>query len=85
MSDPGENRLPPPRDALIRFVGVAKRFGPKVIFSGLDLEIRKGETITIMGASGSGKSVLLKMLVGLIRADSGEILFRWSGHRQDGR
>jgi phospholipid/cholesterol/gamma-HCH transport system ATP-binding protein len=75
MSDLGESRLPPPGDALIRFVAVAKRFGPKVIFSGLDLEIRRGETLTIMGASGSGKSVLLKMLVGLVRADSGAIFF----------
>jgi len=64
-----------PGEPLVRFVGVQKRFGPKVIFSGLDLEIRRGETITVMGASGSGKSVMLKMLIGLLKADAGQILF----------
>jgi phospholipid/cholesterol/gamma-HCH transport system ATP-binding protein len=59
----------------IRFIGAKKRFGPKIIFSDLNLEIRRGETITVMGASGVGKSVLLKMLIGLIPADEGQILF----------
>jgi phospholipid/cholesterol/gamma-HCH transport system ATP-binding protein len=61
-------------EVFVRFSHVSKRFGPKVIFSDLNLEIRRGETITIMGPSGSGKSVLLKMLIGLIHADSGKIL-----------
>ncbi len=64
-----------PGEALIRFEAVQKSFGPKVIYSGLSLEIRRGETITVMGASGSGKSVMLKMLIGLLQADGGEILF----------
>ncbi len=64
-----------PGAVLIRFSRVRKSFGPKVIYSGLDLEIRRGETVTIMGASGSGKSVLLKMLIGLLSADSGTITF----------
>jgi phospholipid/cholesterol/gamma-HCH transport system ATP-binding protein len=68
----------PPGDPIVRFVEVAKSFGPKIIFSGLNFEIRRGETLTIMGASGSGKSVLLKMVIGLIRADSGQIVF--DGH-----
>ncbi len=59
----------------IRFSGIKKRFGPKVVYDGLDLEIPRGETITILGASGSGKSVLLKMLVGLLVADAGSITF----------
>jgi phospholipid/cholesterol/gamma-HCH transport system ATP-binding protein len=62
-------------ETLIRFVGVKKAFGAKVIYSGLNLEITRGETITVMGPSGSGKSVMLKMLIGLIHADAGEILF----------
>ena len=62
-------------EPIVRFVDVFKSFGPKVIYSGLNLELRRGETLTVMGASGSGKSVLLKMLIGLLRADSGEILF----------
>jgi phospholipid/cholesterol/gamma-HCH transport system ATP-binding protein len=64
-----------PGETLIRFQGVMKAFGPKVVYAGLDLDIRRGETITIMGASGSGKSVALKMLIGLLEADAGEILF----------
>jgi phospholipid/cholesterol/gamma-HCH transport system ATP-binding protein len=59
---------------LIRYIGVKKRFGPKVIFSELDLVVFRGETLTVMGASGSGKSVMLKMLIGLIRPDEGRIL-----------
>jgi phospholipid/cholesterol/gamma-HCH transport system ATP-binding protein len=68
--------MPPtkPGEPFIRFVGVRKRFGPKIVFSDLTLEVRRGETLTVMGASGSGKSVALKMLIGLLTADSGEIL-----------
>jgi phospholipid/cholesterol/gamma-HCH transport system ATP-binding protein len=62
-------------EPLIRFRSVQKAFGPKVVASGLDFEIHPGETVTILGASGSGKSVALKMLVGLIPADAGQILF----------
>jgi phospholipid/cholesterol/gamma-HCH transport system ATP-binding protein len=57
----------------IRFVDVYKRFGPKTIYSGLSLDIHKGETLTVMGGSGIGKSVMLKMLIGLIPVDKGEI------------
>jgi phospholipid/cholesterol/gamma-HCH transport system ATP-binding protein len=61
--------------ALIQFKNVRKAFGSKVVCAGLDLEIRRGETVTILGASGSGKSVSLKMLIGLLQADDGEIFF----------
>ncbi len=46
------------------------------MLSDLTLDLLRGETITILGASGSGKSVMLKMLIGLLPADGGEILFR---------
>jgi phospholipid/cholesterol/gamma-HCH transport system ATP-binding protein len=65
----------PHGEVLVRFDAVHKSFGPKVIYNGLSLEIRRGETITVMGPSGSGKSVMLKMLIGLLHADAGEILF----------
>jgi phospholipid/cholesterol/gamma-HCH transport system ATP-binding protein len=65
-------------EPFIRFRHVKKAFGPKVIFSDLTLDLRRGETITIMGGSGSGKSVSLKMLIGLLKPDAGEILF--DGH-----
>ncbi len=63
-------------EELIRFEHVKKAFGPKVIFSDLDLSIARGETVTVLGPSGSGKSVMLKMLIGLLEADAGRILFQ---------
>src|SRR5262245_56050758 len=62
-------------EPLIRFKGVRKAFGPKMIYAGLDLSIMKGEVLTIVGGSGVGKSVMLKMLIGLLRADRGTITF----------
>ncbi len=62
-------------DALIRFRGLHKAFGAKVVFAGLDLDVARGETLTVLGGSGVGKSVLLKMLIGLLRPDVGSILF----------
>jgi phospholipid/cholesterol/gamma-HCH transport system ATP-binding protein len=62
-------------EVLIRFSHVKKRFGPKVIFTDLTLDLRRGETTTILGASGTGKSVLLKILIGLVRKDAGQIEF----------
>ncbi len=60
---------------LIVFKGVKKRFGTKVVYDGLDLVVNRGETLTILGGSGVGKSVMLKMLIGLLRVDSGSITF----------
>lgn len=51
-----------------------KSFGPKPVLQGVDLEILPGESVVIIGGSGSGKSVLLKCLLGLISADEGSIL-----------
>src|ERR1041384_1422563 len=62
-------------ETLIQFKGVKKAFGQKVIYSGLDLEIRAGESLPIIGGSGVGKSVMLKMLIGLLKVDAGSILF----------
>ena len=61
--------------ALIQFHGVKKAFGPKVVYQGLDLDIHRGEAVTILGGSGVGKSVMLKLLIGLLRADAGSIVF----------
>jgi phospholipid/cholesterol/gamma-HCH transport system ATP-binding protein len=62
-------------EALIQFKSVKKAFGPKVIYNGLNLTVDKGEVLTICGGSGVGKSVMLKMLIGLLRADGGSIVF----------
>ena len=49
-------------------------FGSKIIYEDLNLTIHRGETLCIIGGSGTGKSVMMKMLVGLLRPDRGEIL-----------
>jgi phospholipid/cholesterol/gamma-HCH transport system ATP-binding protein len=59
----------------ISFQHVRKAFGPKTIFTDLSIDFARGETVTLMGASGSGKSVTLKMLIGLIKPDAGKIVF----------
>jgi phospholipid/cholesterol/gamma-HCH transport system ATP-binding protein len=62
-------------EALIRFKNVRKAFGEKVIYRGLNLDVFPGETLTIMGGSGVGKSVMLKLLIRLLEADHGSITF----------
>ncbi len=61
------------REVVVRFEGIWKAFGRNVIFEGLDLDIRRGETLTIVGGSGTGKSVLLKCLLRLLIPDQGTI------------
>jgi phospholipid/cholesterol/gamma-HCH transport system ATP-binding protein len=58
---------------MIRFVDVHKSFGENHVLRGLNLEINTGETLVIIGQSGSGKSVLLKHMIGLLQPDSGQI------------
>ncbi len=60
--------------AVIKIKGLIKSFGEtNVILKGIDLYVNKGENLVVLGKSGSGKSILIKCLVGLIKADSGEI------------
>ena len=70
MSDP--NQRDPSVNVTIR--GLRKSFGPEEVLKGIDLDIRRGEIFVIMGPSGSGKSVLLKHIIGLETPDDGEIL-----------
>jgi len=65
----------------IEFRGVRKSFGDKAVLKGLDLAIRRGEVMFIIGTSGVGKSVTIKHLVGLLRPDRGECWF--DGRRVD--
>lgn len=65
--------MTPPPDPVIRFDQVDKSFGRQVVFRGLSLEIRRGEILALVGGSGSGKSVLLKLILGLLRCDAGHI------------
>ncbi|MCA9608504.1 MAG: ATP-binding cassette domain-containing protein [Myxococcales bacterium] len=61
--------------ALFEIRGLRKRFGDNLVLDGVDLDIFDGERITLIGESGSGKSVLLKHLIGLLRPDAGTIAF----------
>lgn len=58
---------------MIVFRDVHKAFGPKRVLNGLTLEVRPGEILFVLGRSGTGKSVMLKHLVGLLQPDSGTI------------
>jgi len=61
---------------LIELENVFKKFGQKQILDGVNLNIYRGEVTTIIGKSGVGKSVLLKHIIGLLKPDSGRILFK---------
>jgi len=65
----------------IDFKGVTKAFGDKPVLRGMDLAIAKREVLFIIGTSGVGKSVTIKLLIGLLRVDAGEIWF--DGQRID--
>jgi len=53
--------------------GVTKSFGPKKVLQGIDLDVAAGESMVVIGGSGTGKSVLLKCILGLLQPDSGSI------------
>ncbi|WP_295135822.1 ATP-binding cassette domain-containing protein [uncultured Reyranella sp.] len=53
--------------------GVTKAFGPKKVLQGIDLDVGPGESMVVIGGSGTGKSVLLKCILGLMRPDNGSI------------
>ncbi len=60
-------------DPVIRVRGLSKRFRTQIILDGLDLDVERGEVLGVAGASGTGKSVLLRCITGLVPADSGNV------------
>jgi phospholipid/cholesterol/gamma-HCH transport system ATP-binding protein len=70
---PPENPELPEGRVSISLRGVRKSFGGKVILDGLDLDVHKGEVLVILGRSGAGKSVTLKVACGLLRPDAGAV------------
>jgi phospholipid/cholesterol/gamma-HCH transport system ATP-binding protein len=58
----------------IELRGVCKKFGSNVVLDGIDLSVAPGESLVVMGGSGSGKSVMLKCILGIVQPDSGTIL-----------
>ncbi|WP_224247695.1 ABC transporter ATP-binding protein [Hyalangium gracile] len=67
---------PTPGEELIHFEHLKKSFGPKRVYDDVELSVRAGETLVVIGGSGTGKSVLLKCLIGLLLPDAGRILFQ---------
>jgi phospholipid/cholesterol/gamma-HCH transport system ATP-binding protein len=58
---------------MIEIRGLKKRLSRRPVLDGLDLDVRKGETLVVLGPSGTGKSVLLKHIIGLMQPDQGSI------------
>lgn len=78
-STPGRRHAEPQRSctakgASIEFTGVTKRYGPTTAVENIDLSVRSGEFLTLLGPSGSGKSTLLMLLAGFERPTSGDIV-----------
>lgn len=63
----------PDNDIVIALKGVRKSFGPLEVLKGVDLDVRRGENVVVLGRSGSGKSVLIKIIAGLLLPDAGTV------------
>ena len=90
LADPGvtedqslEGCPTPPQvdDAIVRFRNVSKAFGSLRVLKNVSLDFRRGDCTVILGPSGTGKSVMLKHIVGLLQPDQGEVYF--DDHRVD--
>ena len=66
------NKKPDP-DAKIELRNVHKRFGSKVVLDGIDLTVPRGESLVVIGGSGTGKSVMIKSVLGIVKPEQGEI------------
>ncbi len=76
--DPKETTLPPPSnkydtETVVEVKNLSKSFGDNFVLKNFNFELKKGESVVVLGKSGSGKSVFIKCLIGLIKADSGLI------------
>ena len=63
----------------IRIRELRKRFGPKLVLNGVDLDVADGESLVVIGGSGTGKSVLIKCILGILQPDSGSIQIDGAG------
>jgi phospholipid/cholesterol/gamma-HCH transport system ATP-binding protein len=74
---------------MIRILDVHRSFGDQLVLQGINLRVQKGEVLAIIGRSGSGKTVLLRLIIGLIRPNRGQVLIeetniaRLTGRRLD--
>ena len=63
-------------DAYIELNNITKRFGQNIVLENISFSVKKGAAVGLVGANGSGKSVLFKILCGFERPDSGQVLIR---------
>jgi phospholipid/cholesterol/gamma-HCH transport system ATP-binding protein len=68
-----EGSAPAPTDAVISIQGVTKRFGNHTVLDGVTFDVPRGKTSAILGPSGTGKSVLLKVVIGLLEPEAGQV------------
>jgi phospholipid/cholesterol/gamma-HCH transport system ATP-binding protein len=76
MSGPSSRRRAPPgpeAEVVVEVRGLVNRFGGHTVHDGLDLQVRRGEVLGLVGGSGAGKSVLLNTMLGLRRPQAGEV------------
>ncbi|MGH9016128.1 MAG: ABC transporter ATP-binding protein [Acidimicrobiales bacterium] len=73
MSEPQIRPAEPVTDAVISIQGVTKRFGHHTVLSDVTFDVPRGETSAILGPSGTGKSVLLKVVIGLLPPEAGQV------------
>lgn len=75
MPNDTKNHDSPKKAPIIEFIDVCKSFGTQIVCQNLNLKVPKNQVLSILGPSGGGKTVTIKMLVGLITPDSGSILY----------
>ena len=66
-------KIPANRENVITIRGLYKSFGDNHVLRGVDLDVKKGENVVVLGRSGTGKSVLIKIIAGLLKPDAGEV------------
>jgi len=84
MSDEVINVAPPQHSVRVEIKGLRKSYAGTPVLKGIDLEVKRGEIFVIMGPSGSGKSVMLKHVIGLEVPDAGEILIEGESIHAEG-
>lgn len=73
MITPFPGAAPPPKPPVISVRDLTKSFGDRKVLNGVNLDVNAAENVVVLGRSGSGKSVLVKILVGLLKPDSGSV------------